>query len=48
MELQLEELKAPIEVHFTNGFPHLITLQAKDVPFQLVNWKGRWICWFPP
>ncbi len=25
MELHLEELKAPIEVHFTDGVPHPIT-----------------------
>jgi hypothetical protein len=41
MELALEELKAPIEVHFANGVPHPITLQAKDVPLQLGNWKGK-------
>jgi len=41
MELQLEELKAPIEVHFVNGVPHPTTLQAKDVPLQLGNWKGK-------
>jgi hypothetical protein len=29
MELQLEELKAPIEVHFADGVPHPTTLQAK-------------------
>jgi hypothetical protein len=29
MELHLEELKAPIEVHFANGVPHPITSQAK-------------------
>jgi hypothetical protein len=40
VELQLEELKAPIEVHFVDGVPPPITLQAKDMPFQLVNW-GR-------
>jgi len=39
MEFQLEELKAPIEVHFADGVPHPITWQAKDVPFQ--NWKGK-------
>jgi hypothetical protein len=33
MELRLEELKAPIEVHFANGVPHPITLQAKDMAF---------------
>jgi hypothetical protein len=37
MELHLEELKAPIEVHFTDGVPHPTTLQAKEVPFQLGN-----------
>jgi hypothetical protein len=31
MELQLEELKAPIEVHFADGAPHPTTLQARDV-----------------
>jgi len=29
MELHLEELKAPIEVHFADGVPHPTTLQAK-------------------
>ncbi len=37
MELHLEELKAPIEVHFANGVPHHTTSQAKEVPFQLGN-----------
>jgi urate oxidase len=37
MELQLEELKASIEVHFVDGVPHPTTLQVKDVPFQLKN-----------
>jgi len=41
MELHLEELKAPIEVHFADGVPHPITLQAKEVPFQLGNWRGK-------
>ncbi len=41
MELQLEELKTPIEVHFANGVPHPTTFQAKDVPFQLGNWRGK-------
>jgi hypothetical protein len=41
MELLLEELKAPIKVHFTDGIPHPTKLQAKDVPFQLGNWKGK-------
>jgi hypothetical protein len=30
----LEELKAPIEVHFADGVPHPTTLQAKEVPLQ--------------
>jgi predicted aspartyl protease len=37
IELQLVELKAPIEVHFADWVPHPIILQAKDVPFQLGN-----------
>jgi hypothetical protein len=37
MEHKLEEFKAPIEVHFSNGVPHSITLQARDMPFQLKN-----------
>jgi len=41
MELQLEELKALVEVHFTNGVPHPTTSQAKEVPLQLGNWKGK-------
>ncbi len=41
MELQLEELKAPIEVHFANGVPHPTIWQAKDVPLQLGNWKRK-------
>jgi hypothetical protein len=41
MELQLEELKASIEVHFSNGVPHPTTLQARDLPFQLGNWRGK-------
>ncbi len=41
MELHLEELKAPIEVHFANGVPHPTTLQAKGVPLQLGNWRGK-------
>jgi predicted aspartyl protease len=36
MELHLEELKAPIEVHFADGVPHPTTLQAKEVP-----WRGK-------
>jgi hypothetical protein len=40
MELHLEELKAPIEVHFVDGVPHPTTFQAKEVPFQVGNWRG--------
>jgi acetate kinase len=32
MELPLEELKAPIEVHFADGVSHPTIMQAKDVP----------------
>jgi hypothetical protein len=32
MEFLLEELKAPIKVHFADGIPHPTKLQAKDVP----------------
>ncbi len=41
MELHLEELKAPIEVHFEDGVPHPIKFQVKGVPLQLGNWKGK-------
>jgi len=41
MELQLEELKAPIEVHFADGVPHPTMSQAKEVLLQLANWKGK-------
>jgi hypothetical protein len=41
MELPLEELKAPIEVHFADGIPHPTKLRAKDVPLQLGNWRGK-------
>ncbi len=41
MEFQLEELKAPIKVHFADGVPHPTTLQAKDVPLQLGSWGGK-------
>jgi hypothetical protein len=41
MELHLKELKAPIEVHFADGVPHPTTLQAKGVPLQLGNWRGK-------
>jgi hypothetical protein len=41
MELHLEELKASIEVHFADGVPHPTTLQAKGVPLQLGNWRGK-------
>ncbi len=41
MKLHLEELKAPTEVHFANGVPYPTTLQAKEVPLQLGNWRGK-------
>jgi hypothetical protein len=41
MELCLEELKAPIEVHFMDGVPHPTMFQVKGVPLQLGNWKGK-------
>jgi hypothetical protein len=41
MELPLEELKAPIKVHFADGIPHPIKLRAKDVLLQLGNWRGK-------
>jgi len=41
MELHLEELKAPIEVHFVDGVPHPTMSQAKKVPFQQGNWRGK-------
>jgi hypothetical protein len=41
MELHLEELKAPIEVHFADGVPHPIMFQVKRVPLQLRNWRGK-------
>jgi len=41
MELHLEELKAPIEVDFTDGVPHPTTSQSKEVPLQLRNWRGK-------
>jgi len=41
MEFQLKELKAPIEVHFTDRIPHRTTLQAKHVPFQLRNYRRK-------
>jgi hypothetical protein len=37
----LKELKTPIEVHFADRVPHLTTLQAKEVPLQLGNWRGK-------
>jgi hypothetical protein len=37
----LEELKAPIEVHFADGVSHPTTLQAKELPLQLGNWRGK-------
>jgi hypothetical protein len=33
MELHLEELKAPIEVHFVDGVPHPSTSQARKCFF---------------
>jgi hypothetical protein len=41
MEFHLEELKAPIEVHFADGVPHPTTLQTKGVPLQLGNWRRK-------
>ncbi len=41
MEFQLEELKAPIEVHFVDGAPHPTMLQVRDVPLQLGNWRRK-------
>jgi hypothetical protein len=41
MELKLEKLKAPIEMHIMNGVPHLIMLQTTYVFFQHGNWKGK-------
>jgi hypothetical protein len=41
MELQLEELKAPNEVHFGDGVPHPTTLQAGDVLLQVRNWRRK-------
>jgi len=41
MELHLEELKAPIKVHFVDGVPHPTTSQAKEMPLQLGNWRGK-------
>jgi len=41
MGFPLEELKAPIELHFADGIPHPTKLQAKDVPLQLGNWRGK-------
>jgi predicted aspartyl protease len=41
MELHLEELKAPIEVHFVDGVPHPTTSRAKEVPLQLGNWRRK-------
>ncbi len=37
----MEEFKALIEVHFVDGVLHPITWQAKDMPFQLGNWRGK-------
>jgi flavodoxin len=41
MELQLEELKAPIEVHFVDGILHPTTLQTRNLLLQLRNWRGK-------
>jgi hypothetical protein len=41
MEFHLEELKAPIEVHFVDGVPHPTMSQIKEVPLQLGNWRGK-------
>jgi hypothetical protein len=41
MELLLEELKAPIEVHFVDGAPHPTMLQARNVPLQLKKLRGK-------
>jgi len=41
MELPLEELKAPIEVHIVDGIPHPTKFQTRDVPLQLGNWRGK-------
>jgi hypothetical protein len=41
MEVQVEELKTPVEVHFADGVLDPNTLQAKDVLFQLGNWRGK-------
>jgi hypothetical protein len=41
MEFYLEELKAPIEVPFSDGVPHPTTLQVRDLPLQLGNWRGK-------
>ncbi len=37
----MEEFKAPVEVHFADGVPHRTTSQAKEVPLQLGNWRGK-------
>ncbi len=41
MELHLEELKAPIKVHFVDGVSHPTESQVKGVPLQLGNWRGK-------
>jgi hypothetical protein len=41
MEFHLEELKAPIKVHFADGVPHPTTLQAKGAsPIRELERKG--------
>ncbi len=37
----MDEFKAPIEMHFVDGVPHPTTLQARDVPRQRINWRGK-------
>ncbi len=37
----MEELKAPIKVHFADGVPHPTMSQAKGVLLQLRNWRGK-------
>jgi hypothetical protein len=44
MELHLEELKAPIEVHFADGLPIQLHYKQREC---LSNWeigKEKWIC----
>jgi hypothetical protein len=39
MEFQLEELKAPVEVHFADGVPHPTTFQTRNMLLQPKNWR---------